>query len=460
MSNMRTTKLLVAALVSVVSASSVLAAVTAEEAARLAGDLTPVGAERAGNADGSIPAWDGSGTPVPAGWKPGGDYPNPFPDEKPIYQVTLENAAQYAEILPEGVKALLDRHGPAGFRLDVYPTHRNAAQPQWFYDGSARNATGAQLVADGQKIEGNVPGVPFPIPQSALEVLWNHMIRFQGYQTYYKYDSYYVDSNGKPVLSTTADNYVDYPMYIEQYKKRNYNTQDLRFTYLRVNYLAPPRRAGEILLVHEPGADYTAGKGRDAWQYLTGQRRVRKAPSVSFDTPNPATAGTSTYDDSYMYNGSPERYEWTLVGKKEMLIPYNNYTFVFEKPVLEMMDKHFFKPEFVRWEKHRVWIVEGKLKSGSRHIYGKRRYYIDEDTWTGLVGETWDGKGDLWRVHMMYQHQSWDIPAPGATAYGTYDLLANIYNVNAKPIPGTYSNEHNESEQYFSAQGMARTGVR
>ena len=442
------------------SSGPLLAAVGADQAARLGKDLTPVGAEMAGNADGSIPAWDGKGTPVPAGWKPGMAYTNPYPAEKPIYAVTSDNMAQYAQILPEGVQALLKKYGAEGFRLDVYPTHRNAAQPQWFYDGSKENATVANLVADGQKIEGNVPGVPFPIPQGALEVLWNHMIRFQGYQTYYKYDSYYVDANGKPVLSTTADNYVEYPMYIDHFKKRDYKTKDLRYTYLRVNYLAPPRRAGEILLVHEPGADYTAGKGRDAWQYLTGQRRVRKAPSGSFDTPNPATAGTSTYDDSFMYNGSPERFDWTLVGKKEMLIPYNNNTFVFEKPVLEMMDKNFFKPEFVRWEKHRVWIVEAKLKAGSRHIYGKRRYYIDEDTWTGLVGETWDGQGSLWRVHLMYQTQSWDVPAPTNTAYGTYDLIANIYNINAKPIPGTYRGEHGESEQYFSSQGMARTGIR
>ena len=110
------------------------------------------------------------------------EYTNPSPAEKPIYAVTGENMAQYAEILPEGVQALLKKYGAEGFRLDVYPTHRNAAQPQWFYDGSKQNAAAANLVADGQKIEGNVPGVPFPVPQGALEVLWNHMIRFQGYK--------------------------------------------------------------------------------------------------------------------------------------------------------------------------------------------------------------------------------------------------------------------------------------
>lgn len=124
------------------------------------------------------------------------------------------------------------------------------------------------------------------------------------------------------------------------------------------------------------------------------------------------------------------------------------------------MDKHFFKPEFVRWEKHRVWIVEGKLKAGSRHIYSKRRYYLDEDTWAGLIGETWDGQGKLWRVQLMYPHHDWDVPSPANTGYGGYDLISNIYNINSKPIPGTYRNTHDASEQYFTAQGMARTGIR
>jgi len=458
---MKMKAMIAATAIGLVSSTALYAAVSAEEAARLGKDLTPVGAERAGNADGSIPAWDGTGTPAPAGWKPGGEYlPHPFPDDKPIYQVTVENMDQYADILTEGNKALLQKFGPDGYRMDVYQTRRNAAQPQWYYDGTLQNATGATLVEDGQKIEGNVPGVPFPIPQSALEVLWNHMIRFQGYQGYYKYDSYYIDANGKRVLSTTADNWWDYPMYIDHVKKRNYDTEDLRFAYLRINYLAPPRRAGEILLVHEPGADYTAGRGRDAWQYLTGQRRVRKAPSVSFDTPNPATAGMSTYDDSYMYNGSPERFDWKLIGKQEMLVPYNNNVFVFEKPALDLLDDHFFKPEYIRWEKHRVWIVEATLKQGSRHIYGKRRYYIDEDTWSGLAGELWDGQGKLWRVQHMYQFQAWDIPAPGNTAYSAYDLLSGIYWINSKPNPGTYEGKHDMPESFFSAQGMARTGIR
>ena len=133
---MKIRNMLAAAIIGVASSGALHAAVGADQAARLGADLTPVGAEKAGNADGSIPAWDGKGVTPPAGWKPGTEYPNPYPDEKPIYQVTKDNLAQHAEILSEGTQALLQRYGDEGFRLDVYPTRRNASQPQWFYDGT------------------------------------------------------------------------------------------------------------------------------------------------------------------------------------------------------------------------------------------------------------------------------------------------------------------------------------
>ena len=66
-------------------ASSALAAVAPEEAARLGKDLTPMGAEAAGNADGSIPAWNPAGTPIPADFVPGSDkYVDAYPGEEPL----------------------------------------------------------------------------------------------------------------------------------------------------------------------------------------------------------------------------------------------------------------------------------------------------------------------------------------------------------------------------------------
>ena len=183
---------------------SALAAVSAEEAARLGKDLTPMGAEMAGNADGSIPPWNPEGTPVPAGFVPGSDnYIDPYAGEEPLYTIDASNWQEYADLLTEGTKAIFEKYGADGFRMDVYPTKRDFVVPDWFYANSLKNATNANMVADGQKVEGNYPGVAFPIPQSGLEVMWNHLSRYITDHTI-KYDTYYVSANGKPILSTTG----------------------------------------------------------------------------------------------------------------------------------------------------------------------------------------------------------------------------------------------------------------
>jgi len=432
------------------------AAVSPEEAARLGKDLTPLGAELAGNADGSIPPWNPAGTPVAADFVAGSDnYTNPYADEKPLYTIDGSNWKEYAEYLTAGSQALFEKFGADGFKMHVYPTHRGTVRPEWFYENTIKNATQATLVEDGQKIENNLPGVPFPIPQSGLEAIWNHMIRYAE-DSSVQSDVYYVGANGKPILSTQGLYIQIFPMF----DNPDEVVGETAWGELRINYDAPPRRAGEILLVHEPGADYTQGKGRKAWQYLVGQRRVRLAPAVSFDTPNPAVAGTSTYDDAYVYNGSPERYDWTLVGKREMIVPAAEYDMIFQASVEDLLGEKFLNPDLIRWEKHRVWVVDSTLKKGSRHLYARRTFYIDEDSWTAVAGDMYDGKGTLWRVQFLYPADLYDRKAPFALAYGVYDVLQNIYNLAGKPIPGKYQNGVDVDDKYFSPEGMARRGIR
>ena len=438
------------------AATTTLAAVSPEQAARLGKDLTPVGAEMAGNADGSIPPWDPNGTPVPAGFVPGSDnYTDPYANEKPLYTIDASNWEKYTDQLTVGTQGMFKKFGADGFKIHVFPTHRGTIRPDWYNANTLKNATGATLVEDGQKIEGNLPGVPFPIPQSGLEVMWNHMIRYSEDFTY-EYDVYYVGDNGQPVLSTTGLRISSFPMF----KQREQVVGETPWAYLRINYEAPARRAGEILLVHEPGADYTKGKGRKAWQYLVGQRRVRLAPAVSFDTPDPAVAGTSTYDDAFVYNGSPERYDWTLVGKKEIILPAGNYNFIFQTKVEDLLGKKFLDPEKIRWEKHRVWVVDSRLKPGNRHLYSRRTFYVDEDSWLATAGEMYDGRGQLWRLQYIYAANLYDRKTGFGAAYGAYDLLQNIYNLNGKPIPGKYSNTVTVNAKYFTPEGMASGGIR
>ena len=435
---------------------SAFAAVSPEEAARLGKDLTPMGAEMAGNADGSIPPWNSAGAAIPADFVAGSDnYTDPYPGEQPLYTIDSTNWQQYTDVLTDGTKALFEKYAADGFKMHVYPTKRDFVVPDWLYANNAKNATGATLVADGMKVEGNYPGVPFPIPQNGMEALWNHNSRYLTDHSI-KYDTYYVSSAGKPILSTTGYMTNVLPMY----RNPDELAGDEAWVKLRINYKAPARRAGEILLVHEPGTDFTDGKGRKAWQYLVGQRRVRMAPAVNFDTPNPAVAGTSTYDDSFIFNGSPERYDWKLVGKKEMIIPYSCYDFVFQQNALDVLGEKFINPETVRWEKHRVWIVEGTLKEGSRHIYSKRRFYIDEDMWAALSADNYDARGNMWRVQYAYGANLYDIKSNYHFAYGAYDVLQGLYNLNTKPSPGGFKNGVTEGDKWFTPKGLARGGVR
>ena len=452
-------KIKVALLLGSMAAGSAFAAVSPELADQLGKNLTPMGAEMAGNEDGSIPAWDSSGGPVPAGFVPGsGNYINPFPDDKPIYTINGSNWQEYKDQLTAGTIGMFEKYGAEGFELQVYPTRRVSTRPDWYYANTKKNATGATLVADGQKIEGNYPGVPFPIPQSGLEAIWNHMIRY-GTDSNQDYDTYYVDSSGKPILATSAHSVSAYPMFDKD--QLDEPVGEKVWTMLRIDYNAPARRAGEILLVHEPGADYTEGKGRKAWQYLVGQRRVRLAPAVSFDTPNPGVAGTTTYDDSFIYNGSPERFNWKLLGKKEMIIPANNNKFVFETDVTDALGEKFFKPEFFRWEKRRVWVVDSTLKPGQRHLYSRRTFYIDEDSWVAVAGDMYDGRGNLWRLQYDYPAVQTGNNNDFVSSYGAYDLLQNIYNINGKPIPGKFKPGTGvKDDKFFTPKGMARTGVR
>ncbi|MCX2972881.1 DUF1329 domain-containing protein [Halieaceae bacterium IMCC8485] len=436
--------------------STALASVSTEEAARLGVDLTPMGAEAGPNADGSIPAWNPAGTPIPPDFVAGSDnYVDAYPGEEPLYTIDGSNYQEYAEVLTEGSKAMFEKLGADGFKMNVYPTKRDFVVPEWVYSNTAKNATGATLEDGGQRIANAYPGVPFPLPQSGLEVLWNHLTRYLSDHTV-KYDTYYVSSNGKPILSTTGLMGNVLPMY----KSPESIMDDTPWLKLRINYKAPARRAGEILLVHEPGADFTQGKGRKAWQYLTGQRRVRLAPAVNFDTPNPGVAGTSTYDDSFIINGSPERFDWKLVGKKEMIVPYSSYDFVFQRELKDTLGEKFIDPEVVRWEKHRMWIIEATLKEGNRHLYSKRRFYIDEDSWAGLAAENYDGQGNMWRVQFAYGANLYDIKSNYHFAYGAYDLVQGIYNLNTKPSPGGFKNGVDQKDSWFSPKGMARGGVR
>ncbi|MDP9145406.1 MAG: DUF1329 domain-containing protein [Actinomycetota bacterium] len=415
-------KLIVAAiLTTALSSTTASAAVTAAEAAALGTTLTPLGAEKQGNADGTIPAWTGGLTTPQPGFKTGGHYPDPYSADKSLFTIDATNMEKYKANLSPGQMALMKRY--PSWKMKVYPTHRSAGYPQGIYDETMANATKVKLVEPGVGFTGTSGGTPFPIPKNGLEVIWNHI-------TSYKGDTYRTSWSQAPVTAGGDYNLVSFDyeydfVYSNQNKKPSERERNLLFYFLQL-IKQPPRLAGSVLLVHEFADQVT--QPRKAWTYNPGQRRVRLAPSVSYDNPGTAADGLRTNDDFFMYNGATDRYEWKLVGKKEMYVPYNGY--VINGPTIKIKD--VLKPGHVngdhaRYELHRMWEIEANLKSGTSHLYKKRVFFVDEDSWIVLVQDKYDNRDQLWRVDEQHTSQYYDVPFLGPGLEVKHDLQSGRY---------------------------------
>jgi hypothetical protein len=453
---MKTRPLWAGALIAL-AAHAALATVTADEAKKLGTSLTATGAERAGNADKSIPEYTGGLTTPPAGYQKGsGIRPDPFAADKPLFTVTAQNMAQYEAKLTAGTKELLKKYPT--MRVDVYPSHRSMAFPKYVIDNTVKNATSVKTIDGGLGLEGTYAGIPFPIPKTGHEVMWNHLLRYSGQSYYTQFDSINVDSSGKAVLATTGQITVDYPYYDP--KRGGVSGEGDIYFRTKIAYTAPARRAGEALLAQDHINPMK--NGRRAWQYLPGQRRVKLAPDIAYDTPNPGTAGASTYDDAWVFNGAMDRYDFKLVGKQEMLVPYNTFKLVYAKDPFAVTTPNHLNPDYVRWEAHRVWVVEATLKADKRHIYAKRVFYVDEDSWIALASDQYDARGQLYRASYHYTNPSYEVPAPAAVGQSFHDFSSGGYNMNG--LLGAYSVGlkyiEPQSANAWTADALAGAGVR
>lgn len=412
--------LIVAAIVSALASINVSsAAVSSDEAAKLKTTLTPLGAEKAGNKDGSIPAWEGAYTKPIAG-SGNGKYPDPFAAEKPSLQISAKNVDQYASKLSEGTVALLKKY--PDFRVDIYPTHRTAGAAQTVYDATFKAATSARLSADGLSFEGAWGAIPFPIPKSGNEVMWNHLVNPRPSSYDIDYRNFVGSADGKRTLAGKGELHELYSYYLKDGSADKYK-QVFRFT--RFNTTAPSFKAGEAVVGHDT---LDMGKEPQAWQYLVGQRRVRRTPTIGYDTPDFVASGANYFDEVYGFMGRLDRYQWKLVGKQEMYIPYNNNKFFAVGDEKAFVPYHI-NPDSARWELHRVWVVEATLAAGKRHVVPKRRYYIDEDSWAVMLMDGYDSEGKLWRTS---QTMNLVVPDAGMHATNTgvvYNLQANTMSV-------------------------------
>lgn len=447
--NLQNLKVTIPLLALIIGAGHTVAAVSPEEAAQLGNELTPVGAQRSGNGDGTIPEWTGGMTTPPPDYEPGGQRIDPFADESPLFTITAENYQQYAERLTVGQTALFDRY--PDFRMPVYPTHRTAAAPQFVYDFTKQNAIRTRIIEDGSGVTNAYGGYPFPIPQNGIEVLWNHNLRWMGRGSQKNYINLTVYPNDEATVGQ-GEMWESYPYYNPEGTLESFAGD---IWHLMLQYSLPVRRKGEVILLRDPLNALSSP--RQAWQYIPGQRRVRRAPTISHDTPNAQFSGQATYDDAFMFNGTPDRYNVKLIGKREVYIPYNSNGMLLEAQkgldtIKTMATPHFPDPELARWELHRVWVIEAQLKEGSRHIYHKRTFYVDEDSWAIAATDIYDGRDNLWRVGFSSFLNAYDVPVTAIRFYWHTDLQNGVYALNEVDVDPVRYYEGENDNFYTPAQ--------
>ncbi len=407
-------------------ASLARAEVSEAEAARLDGELTPMGAERAGNAAGSIPAWTGGITSPPAGYVPGEREIDPYPDDAVLYTISAADVDAHADVLSEGQKALL-RAYPETWRIPVYATRRSASFPDWVYAAVRKNATHARVVLEGKgSVEGARIGPPFPIPTSGLEVIWNHNLRWRGARVERAEGSAAVTRRGAyaVVLSEQLLGLPYGAREVDAFGKAFPNV----LLALRSLIFSPSRLTGNATLAIEP-IDQTNAP-RKTWNYSRDFRRVFRNPWQAYDFPAQFSDALRTVDDFWLFNGPPDRFDWKLLGKRELLIPYNAYRLHSgDVGPAQILGLHHIEPSLARYEIHRVWVVEATLKPGEKHIYSRRTFYVDEDSWQIAVAESYDAQGRLWRVNEAHALSYYEVPVLWTTLEVFHDLQAGRYLV-------------------------------
>ncbi len=437
-------------------AGAAWADVPAEVAARLGQDLTPLGSQKSGNKDGTITEWTGGLSSIPAGvsYNQGDRHPDPFPNDKPLYTITPANVAQYEGKLTQVSTSLLKAY-PGAYKMNVYETRRTCANPPSVYEANKNNAVVGKMIPSGNGFTGSIMGVPFPITGVANENIFNQRLRYRGYKLTRQYVSAAPTRAGEYSVYTVQDEVI-FP-YADPTMTKVEDINDIWAYYIN-NTVSPARAAGNVVLIHDP----VVGE-RKAWVYSPGTRRVRRAPNIAYDNPSFNDDGLSTIDAFNMFNGSLDRYDWTYNGRNESIISANNYRMA--ASTVKYSD--LFKPDVInqdypRYELRRTHVITANLRADTRHIYKKRVFWQDEDSYHTVAAVNHDARGEIWRVHEQFPYVHYNVPTCDTAGTVSYDLNAGRYTAqeffNEEPSVNHFADELQLDR--YTPDYIRRIGVR
>jgi hypothetical protein len=408
-------------------------AMTGAHAAAAAGNLTPLGADATASADGKVPAWTGADG-IDHGWKYGQSRAEAwkYNGEKPTVTIDASNAAQYKDALTDGEMGLLKTI--PGYKMEIYPSHRDCGAPDFVAKNTKMNEGYAALSDDGWGMkQAYTPGIPFPQPKNGAEVMWNAKLRYRGLAVDFPHVNTVLSPppGGSEWINADSTQTLFYPWGASgEHKISDYPSIEFE-TYFA--YTAPAALQGQALIVK-----YFLDKpSSETYYYFPGQRRVRRMPSYAYDAPQIGFEGQYTMDEPLVFNGTLDRFDWKIVGKREVYIPYNSFgAYDFQTPLKKVTQDHYVNPDYRRYEMHRVWVVEATLKAGFRHIAPKRIFYVDEDSWTLLAAEDYDAQGKLFKYREAYLVPVYETGTCDATAFAQYNISEGRYVFDMNPVGG------------------------
>lgn len=398
--------------------------VAAADPARLGTELTPAGAEKGANKDGSIPAWPGNEAQQ-SGWSFGKLRADHFKykADKSVLSIDASNADKYADRLSPGQLAMLKQI--KGYRMDVYPTRRTCGVPDFVAQNTKKNVGSAKIGADGWSLkEATVPGYPFPMPDSGTEAMWNSKMRYRGLGIEYK--NVVTSVSPRKGGSEWIRAGQEFTAYMPWGAKGSAQLSKLPpveyYTYFA--YSTPTALAGQALAI----TFFLDQPGSETFYYFPGQRRVRRMPSYAYDSPQIGMENQYTLDEPFVFNGTIDRFDWKLVGKKELYVPYNAFgAYDFQSKFEDIAKNDFIEPGHRRYEAHRVWVVEATVKSGMRHTAPKRTFYLDEDSWNMVLAEDYDAQGKLAKVREGFLIPVYETGTCDVSAFVQHNLTEGRY---------------------------------
>jgi len=438
-------------------------ALNANEMARLGlegTELTPAGAVRAGNSEGTIPAWKNEAVKAPSSFKTGMFHPDPFASDEVAFTISNSNYQQYSDKLTAGQKEMFEIY-PEYF-MNIYKTRRTAVFKPYIYDAALENAKKAESFKSKNGRLGFKHAViswAFPIPRNGDEALLNQVTRpLQPW----------IESWDNAAAVTSSGDYVLSEISVQQHwtwsepdnTVENFDPSvDSMFYFQTIK--APAKLAGQVIVANDPV--HFVDKFRSAWVYNPGQRRVKRAPQIVHDSPLTASDGLATTDQKFGLNGPKDRFDYKLLGKREVYIPYNSYKInsgdLKNDDVISPSGR--LNQNYVRYELHRVWVVEASLRKGHRHDYSKRVFYLDEDSWWIALMDGYDHDGDIWRLQEIHSLMWYDVGFLGSTLEVQYDMSANrmlAMNLDNEMDAPDFSVRL--KKRYFTPASIRRRGVR